>query len=186
MNKKVLLCGVFSTALMFGFNAMAQPTVSTAATTEKAVVTTTKDAAKHMKKKGDRPDFERKMQEKLAKKLDLTPEQQELAKKLNENSRKKIEPLMDEMRKTREEMDKIRRDNMAEFEKILTPEQKTKFDNMKKEQHEQFEKHHKKMMKDRKGKDHRMMPPRGEMMPHHDDAGMMPPPPFEPHDAPEK
>ena len=54
-------------------------------------------------------------------------------------------PLVNEMKDIREKMDEKRRANMEEFEKILTPEQKEKFEALKE-----------------KGRNERMRGPRGE------------------------
>ena len=80
------------------------------------------------------------MEAKLADKLGLSSEQREKAKAIREAGHKKIKPLMQEMKTLREKMDKLRHENMEEFEKILTPEQKNKFKEMKKEMKN---KHHK-------------------------------------------
>ena len=53
-----------------------------------------------------------------------------------------MKPLMEESKALREKMDKLRQENMGEFEKILTDEQKQKFEEMKKEFRKEF--HHKK------------------------------------------
>lgn len=79
----------------------------------------------------NREDFHQKMSEKIAKDLNLTEEQQAKAKEIREEGRKDIEPLMQEMKDLREKMDTKRKANMEEFEKILTPEQKAKFEEMK-------------------------------------------------------
>lgn len=72
-----------------------------------------------------------RMEEPLAKKLNLTEEQKQQAEKIREDGRKKMEPLMHERKLLREEMEQVRKENMEEFEKILTPEQKKIFDEMK-------------------------------------------------------
>lgn len=103
-------------------------------------------------------DFHEKMAKKMAQDLGLTQEQQEQAKKIREEGVKKMKPLMKEMKEIRQKMDKERRANMEEFEKILTPEQKDKFEKLKenspfgKKGRGGFRKHHKgrpnhKMMK---------------------------------------
>lgn len=63
---------------------------------------------------------------KTADDLGLTKEQQEQAEKIRKEGREKLKPLFEEMKDIREKMDKLREDNMLEFEKILTPEQKEK------------------------------------------------------------
>ncbi|MBQ7659924.1 MAG: Spy/CpxP family protein refolding chaperone [Alphaproteobacteria bacterium] len=80
----------------------------------------------------DHEQMRQKMMGKIAKDLDLTDEQQQQAKQIREEGRKEIEPLMNEMKELRKKMDAKRRANMEEFEKILTPEQKAKFEEMKK------------------------------------------------------
>ena len=71
------------------------------------------------------------MSERMAEDLGLSEEQKAEAKKIQEQGREKIKPLFDEMRGVREKMDKVREENMKEFEKILTPEQQKKFSDMK-------------------------------------------------------
>ena len=88
----------------------------------------------------DREQMHKEMAKKMADDLNLTEEQQEKAKAIHEKGKKDIEPLMDEMKDLRQKMDEKRRANMEEFEQILTPEQKAKFDEMKKNAPE----HHKK------------------------------------------
>jgi len=89
-----------------------------------------------------RPPFEQ-MEEQLAKRLDLTPEQQEKAKQINLSGREQMDELMQQMKVLREKMDEIRGKNMLEFEAILTPAQKIKLEDMKMERrHFKFKKHH--------------------------------------------
>jgi len=80
----------------------------------------------------DKAEMHKKMAEKIAKDLNLSEEQQQKAKEIRENGKKEIEPLMEEMKDLREKMDTKRKANMEEFEKILTPEQKAKFEELKK------------------------------------------------------
>lgn len=82
------------------------------------------------------------MQNELADKLNLTDEQREKAKKIHEEGREKMKPLMEEGKALHEKMDKLRKENMGEFEKILTDEQKEQFEKMKEEFRKEF--HHKK------------------------------------------
>ena len=82
--------------------------------------------------KSNPEEMHQKMQNKIAEDLGLSAEQQEQAKAIHEQGRKDIEPLMEEMKALREKMDAKRRANMEEFEKILTPEQKAKFEELKK------------------------------------------------------
>lgn len=95
--------------------------------------------------RGDREKFEQKMADKLADKLNLTEEQRAQAEKIRKDGREKVKPLFEEMKQIREKMDKLREDNMLEFEKILTPEQKSKLDEIKAER----KAHHEKMIKER-------------------------------------
>jgi Spy/CpxP family protein refolding chaperone len=79
-------------------------------------------------------DFEKmhqKMQQKIAEDLGLSAEQQEQAKAIHEKGKAEIEPLMKEMKALRAKMDEKRRANMEEFEQILTPDQKVKFEELK-------------------------------------------------------
>ncbi len=94
--------------------------------------------------------------EKMDKFLDLTDEQK--AKEIREQSRKEIEPLMNEMKTIREKMDKIREADMKKFEAILTPEQKAKLEARKQ--------HHEKEFKG--GKDRRFPPRDFKDFPKHD------------------
>lgn len=73
----------------------------------------------------------------LANDLGLTEEQKVLAEKNRIEGHKKIAPLMDQMMSLRQKIDQERRANMLEFEKILTPEQKERF-NVIKERHKKF------------------------------------------------
>ena len=77
--------------------------------------------------------------EKMDKFLDLTDEQKAKAKEIREQSRKEIEPLMDEMKTIREKMDKIREADMKKFEALLTPEQKAKLEARKQHHEKEFE-----------------------------------------------
>lgn len=81
--------------------------------------------------KGEPPRKEMKMHEHFAEKLNLTAEQKAQADKIREDGRKKMEPLMQEGKVLYEKMEKIRKENMDEFEKILTKEQKAEFVKMK-------------------------------------------------------
>ncbi len=71
------------------------------------------------------------MQKKLAEKLKLTDEQKAKADKIHEEGRAKMKPLMEEAKAVREKMDKVRQENMAEFESILTDEQKSEMEKIK-------------------------------------------------------
>ena len=116
----------------------------------------------------NRPRVEMRDRKPLSEKLNLTDEQKAQADKIREEGREKMKPLMDEQRVLREKMDVVRKANMEEFEKILTPEQKKVFDEMK-------------MRKDprpgpRPGKHHR----RPEPMPRHHGGDMPPVDEFDP------
>lgn len=89
--------------------------------------------------------------DRLAKDLGLTDEQKEQARKIHEQGREKVKPLMEEMKNIHEKMEKLRKENMAEFEKILTPEQKDKFEKIKAERKQHWEKN--RMKKDADGKE---------------------------------
>lgn len=104
--------------------------------------------------KVDFRQMHQKMQQKIAEDLGLTAEQQEQAKAIHEKGKADMEPLMQEMKALREKMDAKRRANMEEFERILTPDQRAKFEEMKKN------------------------------APHHKMKGMHKHPHFGPHDAP--
>lgn len=101
-------------------------------------------AGHEMKNHKGEPKFDKKMHQrmadKFAKELGLSDEQKAEAKKIRKEGREKVEPLMKEMKVLREKMDKMREENMKEFEKILTPEQKAKMEQMKKEHDEMREK----------------------------------------------
>ncbi len=126
--KKYLLATVCALTVMMSSNVWAQ---------EKADETMPPPPVEHHMK-GRRGD----MQKELADKLQLTQEQRDLAKKIHEEGREKMKPLMEESKALHEKMDKLRQENMGEFEKILTAEQKEKFEEMKKEFRKEF--HHKK------------------------------------------
>ena len=114
---------------------------------------------------GEPPRHEQ-MAEKLAQDLGLTAEQKAQAEKIRADGREKVKPLMERAKKLHEEMDKLRQENMQEFEKILTPDQQEKFAKIKAE------------MKKHKG-------PRGPH-PKFDDKEPRPDmPPFEPDHHPE-
>lgn len=126
--KKYLLATVCALSVMMSSNVWAQ---------ENADETLPPPSVEHQMK-GHRGD----MQKELADKLQLTQEQRDMAKKIHEEGREKMKPLMEESKALHEKMDKLRQENMGEFEKILTDEQKQKFEEMKKEFRKEF--HHKK------------------------------------------
>lgn len=94
----------------------------------------------------DGKEMQVRMSDKLSKELNLTDEQKAQAKKIREEGKEKIEPLMKEMKKLRAKIDETRKENMKEFEKILTPEQKNQFEKIKAEKklHRKEERMHKK------------------------------------------
>ncbi len=78
--------------------------------------------------------------DRFAQELGLSEEQKAEAKKIREEGREKVGPLMEEMKQLRQKMDELRKQNMEEFEKILTPEQKSKLEQIKAEKKAMFEK----------------------------------------------
>lgn len=104
-------------------------------------------ASENIKKEmeGNKPQHEMRMQETLAEKLKLTPEQREQAKKIHEDGRNKMKPLIKERKELHEKMNNLRRENMEEFNKILNDEQKKQFEEIKAEHKKKFhnKKHHK-------------------------------------------
>ena len=113
-----------------------------------------------------RPEQMQKMEDDLAAKLKLTDEQKAQARKIHQEGR-------EQMKKMHEEMQALRKANMAEFEKILTPEQKEEFDKIK-ASHEQMRREKRRGPDGRRG----MRKPgkhRGPALRHHD--GELPPPP---------
>lgn len=137
---KLLLTSALSTLIAFSAysNAFAEAVANPAEPAQQ-----TEKMPKHHKEMRKRPK-----PEKMDKFLDLTDEQKAKAKEIREQSRKEIEPLMDEMKTIREKMDKIREADMKKFEALLTPEQKAKLEARKQ--------HHK---KDFKGREKHRFPP---------------------------
>ena len=88
-----------------------------------------------MRKAKRMPPDPEKMAEKLADELGLSEAQREQAKAINKKGMEEVKPLMDQMRDIHKKMDELRKENMNEFESILTPEQKTKFDAFKEKMH---------------------------------------------------
>ncbi len=80
----------------------------------------------------DHVQMHKEIAKKIAEDLELTDEQLKKAEDIHTKGRQEMEPLMDEMKNLRARMDTKRRANMEEFENILTPQQKEKFENMKK------------------------------------------------------
>lgn len=137
---KLLLTTTLST--LIAFSAYSNAFAEAVANPEEPAQQTEK-MPKHHKEMRKRPE-----PEKMDKFLDLTDEQKAKAKEIREQSRKEIEPLMDEMKTIREKMDKIREADMKKFEALLTPEQKAKLEARKQ--------HHK---KDFKGREKHRFPP---------------------------
>lgn len=84
--------------------------------------------------------------DRLAEELNLTKEQRDKAEALRKADFEKMKPLVEEMKTLREKMDNLRKENMKHFEEILTPEQKTKLDQIMQEHKnktENFRKGHK-------------------------------------------
>ena len=71
------------------------------------------------------------MSKKLAEDLGLSDEQKTQAEKIRKDGHAKMKPLMEERKALHEKMDTLRKANMEEFEKILTQEQKKKFEQIK-------------------------------------------------------
>ena len=140
MNKKFLLMFTATALTLSAFNA--------SATEEKALPPMDNiPKMEHMEKhKFPKPEV---MEAKLADKLGLSTEQRAKAKTIREAGHKKVKPLMKEMKELREKMDKLRHENMEEFEKILTPEQKKKFEELKKGM--KNKPHHKHKMRGHRG-----------------------------------
>lgn len=69
--------------------------------------------------------------DKLADELGLTEEQRAQAEKIRKEGHEKAKPLMKQMKEIRQKLDEERKTNLAEFEKILTPEQKAQFNQIK-------------------------------------------------------
>ncbi len=117
---------------------------------------------------GPRPELAQKAEDDLAIRLKLTDEQKEQARKIHEEGR-------EQMKEMHKKMQELRRSNMEDFEKILTPEQKAEFDKIKADRKHLRKPHrpgkkgpkmHEKMRHHEKP-----LPP----MEHHD--GELPPPP---------
>lgn len=138
---KLLLTTALSTLIAFSAysNAFAEVAANPAEPAQQ-----TEKMPRHHKEMHKRPK-----PEKMDKFLDLTDEQKAKAKEIREQSRKEIEPLIDEMKTIREKMDKIREADMKKFEALLTPEQKAKLE-ARKQHHE----------KDFKGREKHRFPPR--------------------------
>lgn len=71
------------------------------------------------------------MARQMAEELELTEEQRNIAEQIREKGREDVRPLMEEMSQLREKIDNMRKQNMEQFEQILTDEQKEKFEKIK-------------------------------------------------------
>jgi Spy/CpxP family protein refolding chaperone len=77
--------------------------------------------------------------EDLAKLLNLTPEQKKQEKALREQTKTELKPIGEQIQSLMNQARAIHEKHLAEFEKILTPEQKTKFEQILKEKREKLE-----------------------------------------------
>ncbi len=80
-------------------------------------------------------ELHKKRAEDFANKLGLTEEQRLKAKEIRVKGREKMKPLMEKMKALHDEMEVVRKENMAEFEKILMPEQIEILKSMKPKHH---------------------------------------------------
>lgn len=125
MNKKYLMMFTAAALVMSSFSVSAE---------EKKELPPFDGAPHHMRMDHDgkkMPPNPKKMDERLADDLGLSEIQRVQAKQIHEKGRKQVRPLMEQMRDIREKMDELREENMKEFEKILTPEQREKFAKIK-------------------------------------------------------
>ena len=130
MNKKYLMMFTAAAILMAGANvsfAQPLPPVDGAPAPHHEKM--------EMRKAKRMPPDPEKVAEKLADELGLSEAQRVKAKEINKKGMEDVKPLMDQMRDIRKKMDELRKENMKEFESILTPEQKTKFDAFKEKMH---------------------------------------------------
>ena len=123
MNKKFLLAGIFSTALLIGVD-------NVYAHNSHHEINFDNRSAHHEKME--------QMHQKLAERLKLTDEQKTKAEDIRKSGHEKIKPLMKEMKEIRQKMDKVRHENMKEFENILTDEQKSELSKIKAEKKAEF------------------------------------------------
>lgn len=77
----------------------------------------------------DRPS-PKMIEQKIADRLNLTPEQRKAVEEQRKADREKLKPLFEQMKEIRKQMGEIRKANMEAFQNILTPEQKAEFDKM--------------------------------------------------------
>ena len=152
MNKKFLAILLATTVLSAGV-VRAEPKVEPAMDKAEVVKVEKSDKADKVRRLGKKHHQE--MAERMAQDLGLTAEQRQKSEEIRKESQKKIKPLMDEMKALREKIDAERKANMEEFEKILTPEQKEKFEAIKKRGAEDFKRRHKEMREFMKGRHHK-------------------------------
>ena len=74
----------------------------------------------------DRPS-PKMIEQKIADRLNLTPEQRKAVEEQRKADREKLKPLFEQMKEIRKQMGEIRKANMEAFQNILTPEQKAEF-----------------------------------------------------------
>ena len=118
--KKILMTAVCLTVLSVGLtNVRADEAKNVPVDTPKV------EMVKHNEggKKLNRHDI----QDRLAKRLKLTDEQKKQSEEIRKSGREKMKPLIEESKKIGEKMKEVRSQNMQEFEKILTDEQKEEF-----------------------------------------------------------
>ncbi|MCI5544464.1 MAG: hypothetical protein MR368_03210 [Azospirillum sp.] len=131
MNKKLLTIACASLLLFAGNNVIAA---------EGESVLNNQPAQNDM----PMPPKHRKMKsgmhtDQLAKELDLTAEQKEKAEALRKADFEKMKPLIEQMKELHKKMDELRKENMKNFEAILTPLQKAKLDGIMLERKKQME-----------------------------------------------
>lgn len=73
--------------------------------------------------------------------LNLTPEQHEEAERIFARTQEKMEDLRKQEREIKEQIRHLYEENMEEFEKILTPEQKENLQKFKKDRERKMQKH---------------------------------------------
>lgn len=164
MNKKILFA-LFAGTMLSAGTLFAEETVTPASVNEEVRV-----LPKHFDK-----EHHKAMAAKMAKDLGLSDKQKAQAEKIREDGHKKIAPLMEQMKNLRQQIDEERRANMQDFEKILTPEQREKFEAIKKQgprfaPEHKAKKTHKMMRGMHKVEAEELMPP----PPPYDDDAMLP------------
>ena len=135
--KKLYLSILCATALTYGSNL--------ALAGENEMLPPPPQAEHNINAPHDMKNHHKKITQKLEQELNLTDEQKQKAKELRKASRKKIKPLMDEIKVLHKKMDQIRENDMKNFEALLTKEQKEIFDQIKakhKERHDKMKAFH--------------------------------------------